>query len=216
MAKLPWRRAGPTPPPRAGAADAGAQSCPSLQRALEKILKQDKPEILDLGPMCGASVVFLASQGARVSVEEFKPPAATPPPDPSKPEGDSPSREPLRIAQPDGRFHLVVAWEWADFVPPERLAEFGKELHRLLADGGYALLFARSGSAGERELKGRPGLFRIIADDRLILEDSGNDLRRRWVHPTREIERALAPLRIQGIHLQRNQMREFLARKGKG
>jgi hypothetical protein len=166
--------------------------------------------------MCGASVVYLASSGARVCVEEFEPPPPTPPPDPSQPSGEPPPKAPLRIDQPDGRFQLVVAWEQADFVPPDRLADFGKELYRLLANGGYLLLFARSGSGGERKLEGSPGRFRIIADDRLIQEDSGNELRERWVHPTREIERALAPLHIQGIHLQRNQMREFLAHKKNG
>jgi hypothetical protein len=215
VAKVPWRRAGPGSPPRA-AADAGEQSCPSLQRALERILKHDKPEILDLGPMCGASVVHLASKGALVSVEEFIPPPPPPEPDPSSPRGEPPPKEPIRIEQPDGRFHLVVAWEQVDFVPPDRLADFGKELHRLLTVGGYVLLFARSGAVGAKPSGGSPGRFRIVADDKLIHEESGLGRRKRWVHPTREIERALAPLSIQGIHLQRNQMREFLALKKNG
>ena len=79
--------------------------------------------------------------------------------------------------------------------------------------GGYVLLFARNSEAKGDPASRRPGRFRIIADDRLLHEDSGIADRQRWVHPTREIERALAPLSIQGIHLQRNQMREFLARK---
>jgi hypothetical protein len=33
------------------------------------------------------------------------------------------------------------------------------------------------------------------------------------VHPNREIERAIAGLAVQNIHLQRNQMREILASK---
>lgn len=213
MARIPWGRSGSSPSPSGATADAGAQSCPSLQRALERILRQDKPEILDLGPMCGASVVYLAGKGARVSVEEFDPPPPIPPPDPSQPAGEPPPKAPLRIEQPDGRFDFVVAWEQTDFVPPDRLADFGKELHRLLAKGGYALLFARSGSGGAKPSQGSPGRFRIIADDKLIQEESGLERRMRWIHPTREIERALAPLHIQGIHLQRNQMREFLARK---
>ena len=46
-----------------------------------------------------------------------------------------------------------------------------------------------------------------------LREPSGRKPERRWVHPTREIERALAPLSVQGIHLQRNQIREFSALK---
>jgi hypothetical protein len=166
--------------------------------------------------MCGESVVYLASRGARVCVEEFDPPPPTPPPDPAREPGEPVPKVPIRIAQPDGRFHFVVAWEQSDFVPPERLADFGAELHRLLAVGGYVLLFARSGAVGAKAEPGSPGRFRIIADDKVIHEDSGLEDRPRWVHPTREIERALAPLLIQGIHLQRNQMREFLARKEPG
>jgi hypothetical protein len=166
--------------------------------------------------MCGASVVYLASRGARVSVEEFDPPQPTPPPDPSQSPHEPPPKEPIRIEKPDGCFHFIVAWEQIDFVPPDRLADFGTELHRLLARGGYVMLFARSGSVGEKPARSRPGRFRIIADDRLVHEESEFKERQRWVHPTREIERALAPLSIQGIHLQRNQMREFLARRENG
>jgi hypothetical protein len=55
--------------------------------------------------------------------------------------------------------------------------------------------------------------FRIVADDRLVLEPTEGSPRRHWFHATRKLEGALAPLSIQGIHLQRNQMREFLAKK---
>ena len=37
--------------------------------------------------------------------------------------------------------------------------------------------------------------------------------RPRWVYSTRQIEQGLAPLRMQTLHLQRNQVREFLALK---
>ena len=53
----------------------------------------------------------------------------------------------------------------------------------------------------------------MLADDKLKREDGGGAERQRWIHPTREIERALAPLIIDGIHLQRNQTREFLAHR---
>ena len=176
-------------------------------------MKLDKPEVLDLGPLCGASAVYLAGRGARVSVEEFEPPPPTPPRDPALPAGEQPPKQPVRIEQEAGRFHLILAGEHIDFVPPDRLADFGAEIRRVLAEGGYLLLFARNSEAKKDAAARRPGRFRIIADDKLLHEDSGLPDRQRWVHPTREIERALAPLAIQGIHLQRNQIREFLARK---
>jgi hypothetical protein len=44
-------------------------------------------------------------------------------------------------------------------------------------------------------------------------EPNGAPALRRYVHPNREIERAIAGLSVQNIHLQRNQMREILALK---
>jgi hypothetical protein len=184
---------------------------------LERILKLEKPEILDLGPLCGASAVYLASRGARVTVAEFKPPPPTPPRDPAVSSDKQPPKPPITLEQDAGRFDFVLVGEQLDFVPPDRISDFGAELRRVLAGGGYVLLFARNSEAkGDDPAAHRPGRFRIIADDRLLHEDSGGSNRKRWVHPTREIERALAPLSIQGIHLQRNQMREFLAQNKPG
>jgi len=220
VAKFPWRRAAAEPSleRRPGAVDSasGAQACSSLRRALDQVLKLDKPEILDLGPLCGASAVYLANRGARVSVEEFRSPPPTPARDPSLPADKQLPKKPVVIEQEEGRFDLVLVGEQIDFVPPDRLADFGAELRRVLAAGGFVLLFGRSSEEKQDPTARRPGRFRIIADDRLLHEDSGLPNRRRWVHPTREIERALAPLSIQGIQLQRNQMREFLARKKPG
>lgn len=214
--KLPWRRApASTATSRPGAQQSGegAQSCAGLARALERVLRGEQPRVLDLGPLCGASAVYLAGRGAKVSVEEFEAPPPAPPPDPDREGSEPPPLPPLELDQEDGAFDLVLAWEHVDFVPPERLREFGAELRRVLAEGGWALLFARNSPAGDDAEWRRPGRYRVIADDRLAREAGAGPVRRRWVHPTRDIERALAPLAIQGLHLQRNQVREFLVRK---
>jgi hypothetical protein len=215
--KLPWGQSG-TKERRRGvgveASDPDAQSCRSLHKVLNKILKQQKARILDLGPFCGDSAVYLAGRGARVSVEAFEPPPPTPPPDPDAPrDAPAPQGPPLSFGQGDRTFDLVLAWEQLDFVPPDRLSDFGAELHRVLDGGGYALLFARNSHAGGEKTWRRPGRYRVLADDKVKREDAGGEDRQRWVHPTREIERALAPLIIDGIQLQRNQTREFLAHR---
>jgi hypothetical protein len=214
--KFPWRQAQgevrATGSVRAAEPSAaGAQSCVSLRHALERILQKDKPEILDLGPLCGDTVIYLAGRGARVCVEEFEPP----PPLPQAEAGRAPEEiavEPVRIDQPSGRFDLVLAWERLDFVPPDRLSEFGAELARVLADPGWLLLFSVGGGAGA-ERDEVPCRYRLLADDRLVREPAPAPRRRRWTYPTRDIERALGPLSIHGIQLQRNQIREFLAWK---
>jgi cyclopropane fatty-acyl-phospholipid synthase-like methyltransferase len=118
--------------------------------------------------------------------------------------------EPLRFDCDDGRFDLVLAWEAADFVPPERLHEFGQEIRRVLRDGGQVVLFCHQKPAAEFEALPR---YRMIADDLVVRETSPGAAHRRWAHPTREIERALTGLSVQGIHLQRSQMREIVAVK---
>ena len=75
------------PQPTSNVAD--VRSCPSLAKALKRISTLAKPQILDLGPLCGSTAVFLANLGARVCVEDFQ----SPPPLPKKSkhdEGDAP------------------------------------------------------------------------------------------------------------------------------
>jgi hypothetical protein len=173
---------------------------------LQKTFRNDRPEILDLGPFCGDTVVQLAARGARVQVEPFVPPPPTPPKQPGKPREEPIA--PLVIDQPDERFDLVLVWEQIDFVPPDRLAEFGSELSRVLRDGGLLLAFSLAKKA---EGPPTPGRYRLGADGKVTREIPDRPRFRRYVHPNREIERSLKGMAMQGIHLQRSQMRELFA-----
>jgi len=225
--KLPWSRNDSSATlfgrPDKESSDDEGQKCPGLGMILEKILREDKPEILDLGPFCGATAVYLADRGARVSVEELLIPAPLPKP-PSKPAPGklvraaepAESPPPIRLDQPDGKFHLVLLWEVGDFVPSDRLAEFGKEIDRVLIDGGWALLLSASEPPGEGHAARRPPRYRVIKDDLVARESNDGAAMHRYGHNPRQIERALAPLAVQGIHLQRNQLREFMLFKRAG
>src|SRR5262245_35301199 len=99
----------PLASPAADAAASGAarpapepQTCPSLARVLERLRKLDKPEILDLGPFCGDSAVYLAGRGARVSVGEYAAPAPAPKLAPGA-KAVAPALTPITLAQPDER-----------------------------------------------------------------------------------------------------------------
>jgi hypothetical protein len=185
------------------------QPCASLARLLSRVFKEPKPEILDLGPLFGDSAVYFAGRGARLFVESFE----TPAPKPERRPGE-PYEEPARFAMdhhPAGRFHLVLAWEALDFVPPDRLAEVGQEIQRVTRDGGHLFLFSQQKASEELEI---PPRYRMLADDLIVREVTpGVAPRRRYAHPNREIERALAGMSVQGIHLQRNQMREIVVLK---
>jgi len=186
------------------------QASPGMARALERILhRQPSPEILDLGQACGATAVYLAGRGARVSVEEFEPPSAGP-------VIHDASRIPdvgrLRLDQPDEKFDLVLAWEHFDFVPPDRLDEFVSEIWRVMAEDAWLLLFALDGSPSPRS-QGCSASYRVTADDRLVREPGRGPLRPRWSHHNRAIHQALAPLSVASVTLRRNRIREFLIHK---
>ena len=214
--KLPWRQTtGTTGPAESHAVDPSAdttQPCPTLGRALAAVFKIERPQVLDFGPMCGDSVVYLADRGAKVRVEELVFPPAEAPADAD----DAPPRRAFRIDLEDESFDLILAWEHCDYVPPERLDEFGAELHRLLRPGGWLLLFSLNRAPGEGGSGERPSRYRIVGDDRVSREPTNEAVRRRWHYPTRRIEQAVAPLSIQTLHLQRTQMREFLCLKPAG
>ncbi len=194
------------------------QKCPGLGKILDKLARLDKPEILDLGTFCGDTAVFLAGRGARVSVEEFVPPPPLPEAPPGKKLSGSGSKDrdkriekppPLRLEQPDGKFHLVLVWELCDFISSSRLPEFGGELRRVLVEGGWVLLFSASGPLEESHATRRPPRYRVVDNNQVVRESSQGPSHKRYSHNPRDIERALAPLVCQGIHLQRNQLREF-------
>jgi SAM-dependent methyltransferase len=181
------------------------QPCGSLGRVLARVFRESHPEVLDLGPLCGQTVVYLAQRGARVHVEPFEPPRSVPPAAPGEPAPEAP---PIRLDHPDGKFDLVLAWEHFDFVPPERVPDFAREIRRVLRDGGSLFLLSRMSAPKGPE---RPVRYRVLADDMIARESTRLPARPRWTSSTRDIERALAGFSIEGVHLQRNQMREFAA-----
>lgn len=195
------RRAGPAPGPPAG------QPCGGLGRAIARAFRQGKPEILHLGPLCGETVVYLAGRGARVHVDEIVLPEPIPPKAPGE---AAPRVTPFSISLATGQCDLILAWEIMDFVSPDRLAEFGAELVRLLKFGGQLLVFAHQKPPSDRAVIPR---YRLLADDLIVREEPAGDVRRRYVHPNRDFERALTGLTIQGVQLQRSQLREILAAK---
>lgn len=192
--------------------------CKGLKKALERVFRLQRPEILNLGPLCGDSVIFLAGKGARVHVDEFVPPPPAPPRVQGKP---APPAPPVQLVHPENAFHMVLAWDLVDFTPPGSLPTVGPELARILKPGGWLFLLSQANRAGAalagggQEQYSKPGLYRILNDSQVIPGTVARQGRmRRWIHPNRDLERALAPLRIQGTHLLRNQLREYTALLG--
>jgi hypothetical protein len=181
------------------------QPCPGLGRVVERLFAgPEQPEVLDLGQPGGAPGLYLADRGARVCIECFEAP------DPAAAEGEPSPR--IAIEQPDAKFDLVLAWEHGDFVPPELFADFAAEVRRLTAPGGYVVWFAHEiphGAVREEQ----PARWRVSGDDRIVRLAGQGRPRPRWSYNTRTIERAVAPLEVQGVHLHRDRTREFLLRR---
>jgi SAM-dependent methyltransferase len=211
---LRWPRVPGTDAPTRAAEASIEEACPGIARVLARLFGSDrKPEVLDLGQASGSPALYLADRGARVHVENFEPPASTA--EKKKATDDEiPPRPPLRIGQPDAKFDLVLAWEHGDFIPPERLDEFTAELRRVLAPGGWVVLFAQDRQLREDGVRSdRASSYRLASDDRIVREPQRGPARPRWTYPNRRIEKALAPLAVQGIHLHGDRVREVVAQK---
>jgi len=191
------------------------QACPGIALALSRVLAGGRrPEVLDLGQPCRASALYVADRGARVYVDDF---AVPEPPEPGADDELPPRPPPIALPHGDARFDLVLGWDHADQVPPERLAEFGAELARVLAPGGWLVLFVRDAPGAGRKGPETAQGYRLVGDDRFVRVPAAQvPVRRRFVHPSRAIERALAPLKVRSVHLQRNGVREFLLHKPQG
>ena len=186
---------------------AAGQPCGGLGRAVARAFREGKPEILVLGPLCGDSVVFLAGRGARVHVDQVELPQPTPPRQPGAAVAEL---QPFKIDQPANAFDLVLAWEMLDFVSPDRLPEVGAEIVRVLRIGGQLILFAHQKPPSDRAILPR---YRLLADDLIVREEPGAPSIPRYTHSNLQLERAIAGMSVQNIHLQRSQMREILASK---
>ena len=182
-----------------------SQPCASLAYALEKVLRRHPVQILEQGVLCGQSAVYLAERGARVFLDEWEPELEPEPP--AGRESPLPPLPPLHLDHPDATFDLVLVWEMADFVSPARLPKWGAEMRRILKDGGWIVLFAHGKPESAVD---SPPRYRVVSDDRVIREPSGRPPSRRWVHAARDLERALAGFSVQKVHLQRNQIREYV------
>jgi len=175
---------------------------------LERLFRDEKIAVLDLGPMCGSSVVEIAGRGAKIAVEPFEPPEPRPKATPDRP---APEPDPVRLEHEDAAFDLVLLWERVDFVPPDRLSEFGQEIRRVMRVGGWILALS---SSRKEPARARPRRVRIVGDDRVALEPSDEPERARWAHANRDLERAFEGISIQGIHLHRDGLREIVGLKG--
>lgn len=178
--------------------DAGTGRCPGLETVLHSILRRPRPAILDLGPMCGATVTYLASLGARVTVAQWEPPRVA----------RGSGQRTIVLDYPDHAFDMVLAWEQLDFTHPEWLDDLAVEFERVLVVGGWLYLLSLQRNEITRDRRAR---YRVEAIDRATREPLDEAPRSRWPHSSRTLQRSLSGFCIEGVHLWRNQVREMVA-----
>ena len=193
--------------------DVPSQPCPSLGKVLERLFRDDRrPRILQLGPFSGRSAVHLAERGARVTVDEID--VSTLRPDASDPEAAKTFEPSLRLDHDDASFDLILLWDALDFVPKAGLPACGPEMARLLDDEGWMLMLAGGDVGTEEPPPAAPDQFEILGPETISRRPvPGAAPQPRYQHPTRRLEKAMAPLIVDGVHLRRSQIREFLLKK---
>ena len=151
--------------PRASGDASFASQC--LGEFLSRVQRVDPhPAVLDLGVLCGANIAFLGAKGCRVSVESL--PAALPE---TAARPQIPGKEsaiPISpLGYPPESFSGVLAWDAISRMPVADAGHFVATLWRLLMDGGVVLAFFPGGPGHPG---GSAGRYRILAEDRLIVE----------------------------------------------
>ena len=155
--------------PRASDDASFASQC--LGEFLARVQRVDPhPAVLDLGVLCGANIAFLGAKGCRVSVESL--PTALPEtavraesPEKKAPQPISP------LGYPPESFSGVLAWDAISRMPVADAGPFVANLWRLLMHGGAVLAYFPAGPTHAGTAAGR---YRILAEDRLIVEQTTN------------------------------------------
>ncbi len=145
--------------------------------------------VLLCGPPSGPTIETFSGRGCRVTVE-----------------GDAVPVVPLEHA--DGTFDLLLVFDQLDFIDDEKASALAAEWARVLKSGGRVYLLSRQKSKGDR-----PRLrVDVLGDGRLGLKPLRSAGGGPHLRSNREIETALAPLRVDEILLRRDGLREISGR----
>lgn len=177
---------------------------PAFKRVLERLERHPGQRVLDVGVLCGGTIVSLAEKGARVYVYDLITPLLE-----QLGAGGEPDIDRLLhpIDLPPGSLDVVCLWDLPDMLPPAAAARLLQRVDRWLAPGGevMALFHISRGDAAHR--------FRLGAGGQVQMEQvSAWPGLVRATHNNQIVE-LLGGMTIRHSSLLRTQMREMLARK---
>jgi hypothetical protein len=178
-----------------------------LRHYVKLLSKRKKPEILDLGPVCGSNVSFFVNYSAKLHIHDlllerpgvsYKSPCIM---------------LPLIQALEFRRNSLdgIHIWDLHDHLDNKELSSVLFELSSLLKPEGLLVMIS-SNSSGQQPF---PQYFRIKEDLTVTLQKT-RSLRLPYHYRTnRDIEKAMRPFEQISSYICTNGVREFLFRKRK-
>jgi len=178
---------------------------PAMRRVLERLAKHPGQHVLDVGVLCGGTIVSLAEAGARVYVYDLITPLLAQLDADGKPDMD---RLLHPIDLPPGSVDVVCLWDLPDMLEPAAAARLIQRVERWLAPGGEVVAQFHI-SRGDRVHRFRLGGGGRVQME-LVTERPGVI---RATHNNQIVE-LLRGMTIRHSSLLRTQMREMLARKG--
>jgi hypothetical protein len=172
-----------------------------LKKYVRMLEKRQRPEVLDLGPVCGNNISFFLDRSSRLyqcdsfsrSVRELK--------------RDSDADEifshlEIRENSLDG-IHL---WDVPDHIDNRTLSLLVNKLHSFLKPDGLLMMIASTSTAAQPS-----PLYFVIRDDCAVVLERSTSARLSYVYrPNRDIERNLIPFRQVNSFICTNGVREFL------
>jgi len=226
---------------RDGSARSGEGPAPQPSAALQQMAGRlktiERPNLLDLGPLCGGNIQFFASQGCRVFVEAAEDlrrlPRPAPTPAVTRTTGQHlaagvaldrsriPAAAPVagqgsaiavaeqRIAfsYPNAHFDGILLWDVADYLLDARAKELGQEMGRLCRGGALLLMF----SDARKQPAVEPLLrYRLTDAGAVLLEPFAGAPIVRIARENRDLFRLFEGFEVVKCTLLRNQLREIL------
>jgi len=142
---------------------AGSYESEAARRVFDRVARSHRPEVLDLGVLCGETVSTLLEMGARVHVHDVISPLSRLKKG-AEPDADALLAD-LKIL-PES-LDAVLAWELMDFLPMAQARRAAGRLAHWLKPRGYVMAIFHTASAREAHR------FRLSRDGLIRMEPAG-------------------------------------------
>ncbi len=188
------------PPVRAGVPQTLVHSAPGLRMVLAGLDGGGPQRVLDLGPAIGANVTALGRRAARLQIVDcFREEVGG---------AMVEAVDRLRAAYA-GSFDVALAWHLLNYLSHEAAANLVRRVAGLCRPGArlHALIFETE------TMPASPGLYRIVADDRVRLDRTSTDVVAAPDSPPAVVESLLPGFNVEHAFVLNHGTREYVAER---